>query len=293
MRASSFSYFSRSFSNCSSTFSQNLEGDIRRFGPAILFATEGFECWNTIFRLCSVLSNHQAPSHDIGVTLADMERFKHQVSGGWWKPDGSHEYVQAGHEIIAFLQRNKELQRRLGWMDKSKPKPGSIKLDSRRTAVSAPWREGLGPLWTPELDFGAGKIWTTCKYVVSQSGDVCTKGTWETDNVRAGRISIILLPANASMKHSEAVVVICQFIVSTTRDARMNMPVLSPSPEIHLAEPGAILFCFNAQHDCYGSKCHAVGGFENREAKRNEFAALLQVSGPAKRAATAKKAKET
>jgi hypothetical protein len=104
----------------------HLIDDIRRFGPAILFATEGFECWNAIFRLCSILSNHQAPSHDIGVTLADMERFKHQVSGGWWKPSESQGYIQAGRKITAFLDNNKELQRRLGWMDKCKPLPGVL-----------------------------------------------------------------------------------------------------------------------------------------------------------------------
>ncbi|KAF7371507.1 hypothetical protein MVEN_00005500 [Mycena venus] len=102
----------------------HLPDDIRRFGPPVLFATESFECWNTIFRLCSILSNHQAPSHDIAITLADMERFKHQVSGGWWKPTGSQEYVQAGRNVRVFLETNKELQRRLGWVDKMKPKPG-------------------------------------------------------------------------------------------------------------------------------------------------------------------------
>ncbi|KAJ7936453.1 hypothetical protein B0H13DRAFT_1509127, partial [Mycena leptocephala] len=55
---------------------------VRRFGPAILFQTEIFECWNSVLRLCSVLLNHQAPSLDIATTLADMERFKHQVSSG-------------------------------------------------------------------------------------------------------------------------------------------------------------------------------------------------------------------
>jgi len=58
----------------------HIKEDIRRFGPAVLFATEIFECWTAVFRLCSVLSNHQAPSRDIANTLADMERFKHQVS---------------------------------------------------------------------------------------------------------------------------------------------------------------------------------------------------------------------
>jgi hypothetical protein len=40
----------------------NLIDDIHRFGPAIRYSTEIFECYNAIFRLCSVLSNHQALS---------------------------------------------------------------------------------------------------------------------------------------------------------------------------------------------------------------------------------------
>ena len=36
--------------------------DIRRFGPIICSSTEGFECFNAVFRLCSVFSNGQAPS---------------------------------------------------------------------------------------------------------------------------------------------------------------------------------------------------------------------------------------
>jgi hypothetical protein len=64
-----------------------------------------------------VLSNHLAPSHDIVVTLADMEHFKHQGSGGYWKSsDGK--YVQAGMKIWKFLQTSLQLQRRLGWVQK-------------------------------------------------------------------------------------------------------------------------------------------------------------------------------
>jgi hypothetical protein len=169
--------------------------DVRRFGPAILVATEGFEGWNGVFRLCSIWSNHQALSRDIGVTLTDMERFKHQASGGWWKPHGSQDYIQAGHEIISFLHNNKELQCQLGWMDKYKFKPGqslpdhiscssfhrlgAIKLDSQHTAVSGPWSEVLGTLRSPGLgDHSTGKNWMSCKYVISQAGDICKKQSW-------------------------------------------------------------------------------------------------------------------
>lgn len=44
---------------------RHIVDDIRNCGPAILFSTEIFECWNSVFRMCSVLSNHHAPSHDI------------------------------------------------------------------------------------------------------------------------------------------------------------------------------------------------------------------------------------
>ncbi|KAJ6608351.1 hypothetical protein B0H10DRAFT_1955505 [Mycena sp. CBHHK59/15] len=248
----------------------HLPDDIRRFGPSILFQTEVFECWNGIFRLCSILSNHQAPSHDIGVTLADMERFKHQVSRGWWKPTGSQEYVQAGTKVISFLHHNKELQWWLGWMDESRPKPRSIKLESRSKARSGTWRDLLEPYWTQELDIHAsGKTWTTCKYVVSKSGDVCSKRSWvfftckETEAVLAGRICDILIPSSSVTQHAETSVVIQCFNISATLDECMCMPVLSLSPDILVAKPADILFIFNVQHDCYGSKRPAVEDAES------------------------------
>lgn len=52
-----------------------------------------------------------------------MERFKHQVSGGWWK-DSNGNYVQAGPQVRNFLIHNKELRRQLGLTDGSTSPPG-------------------------------------------------------------------------------------------------------------------------------------------------------------------------
>lgn len=101
----------------------HLPDDTRRHGPSPLSATEIYECFNAVWRLCSVLSNHLAPSRDIAAALGDMERFKHIVSGGWWKSSDG-EWTQAGRNVRTFLQRNKELQRRLGWVDGNEHKPG-------------------------------------------------------------------------------------------------------------------------------------------------------------------------
>ncbi|KAJ6538220.1 hypothetical protein DFH09DRAFT_930637 [Mycena vulgaris] len=139
---------------------------VRRFGPTILFATEIFECWNSVFRLCSVLSNHQAPSLDIATTLADMERFKHQVSGGWWKPEGG-DWTQAGREIQSFLIRNKQLQRRLGWAPDNLFQPGTVKLLSTAQRQPATWKTAIGPSWDENIvePNTLGAEWIGCKYV--------------------------------------------------------------------------------------------------------------------------------
>jgi hypothetical protein len=56
--------------------------DIRRFGPAILFATEGFEAFNAVIRNKSIHSNRQAPSRDIARAFAHGSRIRHLLSGG-------------------------------------------------------------------------------------------------------------------------------------------------------------------------------------------------------------------
>ncbi|KAI0309028.1 hypothetical protein OF83DRAFT_1072641 [Amylostereum chailletii] len=60
----------------------HLPDHILRFGPAMLFATEGFESFNAVIRAHSVHSNHQAPSRDIALAIARGNRTRHLLSGG-------------------------------------------------------------------------------------------------------------------------------------------------------------------------------------------------------------------
>ncbi|KDR77189.1 hypothetical protein GALMADRAFT_267364 [Galerina marginata CBS 339.88] len=248
--------------------------DIRRFGPAILFSTEVFECWNAVFRLCSVLSNHQAPSHDIAVTLADMERFKHQVSGGWWK-NSNGDYVQAGANVRDFMKSNKQLQRRLGWADTTNLVAGFVQGLSKKKQNPRSWTSAVNALQTTEVSPDPSvEIWVETKHLISQSHDVCKPGSWiffeepassasdasnSQPSVLAGRIFQILAPINdASTQKTRAFVIIEHFDIAGTTDSRMNMPVLSPTKRIFVLSPKAVLFIFNAQHDCYGLKCPLV-----------------------------------
>lgn len=71
--------------------------DILRFGPLVGCATEIYECFNAVFRMCSIFSNHLAPSHDIAVQLAAQEAMKYRLMGGYWPsalpPDGDGNIV--------------------------------------------------------------------------------------------------------------------------------------------------------------------------------------------------------
>jgi hypothetical protein len=60
----------------------HVQEDVICFGPLVGITTEVFECFNTIFQYCSILSNHHAPSQDIAHQLAEQETLKHLLFGG-------------------------------------------------------------------------------------------------------------------------------------------------------------------------------------------------------------------
>jgi hypothetical protein len=92
----------------------HLREDIIRFGPLVGVATEVFECFNAIFRFCSILSNHLAPSRDIAHQLAEQETVKHILSGGWWAvTDGR--WACPGSSVRNFITSDKVLQAMIGW----------------------------------------------------------------------------------------------------------------------------------------------------------------------------------
>ncbi|KAJ6608791.1 hypothetical protein B0H10DRAFT_1815126, partial [Mycena sp. CBHHK59/15] len=94
---------------------EHVPEDIRRRGPAVRFSTEVFECFNAIFRLCSVLSNHQAPSRDIAAKFADLDRVKHILSGGYWFDESELAWVRGGKDVQRILRNTPIIQRHLGW----------------------------------------------------------------------------------------------------------------------------------------------------------------------------------
>ncbi|KAJ7769297.1 hypothetical protein B0H16DRAFT_1660998 [Mycena metata] len=233
--------------------------DVRRFGPCIIFATKIFECWNAVFRLCSILSNHLAPSHDIATTLADMEHFKHMVSGGWWC-NPTVEYIRAGSSVSSFLTSNRELQRRLGWSEKTALPCGTVKLETVKKREPTEWNL---PVREPEP---VGSTWLQCKYVSARTGDLCKPGFWVFVQMSGlplpfpARIQIILARQGAPLTPGNAIVIVEPFIILDVKNPRLNMPLLVPSTDATLMAVNPekdIMLLFNVQHDCVHCKCKA------------------------------------
>ncbi|KAL6304652.1 hypothetical protein BKA93DRAFT_817379 [Sparassis latifolia] len=196
--------------------------DIRRFGPAIRFSTEIFECFNAIFRMCSVLSNHQAPSRDIAHKLADIDRVKHILSGGYWLQHQAH--VQAGKDVRSLLKQQPIIQRHLGWTPDKPFTPGSVKLYPQ----------------------------SKCKTYI------CKVGAWvvaipsrDQENM-IGCIAEILVADGA--ESTTAFVTLDTFLIGDSLHSTLGMPILQ-RPSTTQKTYHAIHFILNVQHDCCTCTC--------------------------------------
>ena len=98
--------------------------DIKAYGPLVGCATEIFECWNYIFRLCSILSNGLAASRDISLHLGATEGYKQRATGGFWEDDDTKRPVRASSKVRSFVYSNKTLQSHLGWTNGIEPERG-------------------------------------------------------------------------------------------------------------------------------------------------------------------------
>ncbi|KAJ7861538.1 hypothetical protein B0H14DRAFT_3134513 [Mycena olivaceomarginata] len=292
---------------------------------------EIYECFNAVFRLCSIFSNHLAPSRDIAATLADMERFKHVASGAWWK-NSEGTYIRAGSLVRSFLTSNRELQRRLGWSETRPLVCGTVKPESSAKRGSNSWEKALGSTFGLTEPAPTGASWASCKSVTTQSGDSCKPGSWmQTPEV--GRISKILARdrnGKISTQSSNAIVVVDLFVVLDTKDQRLNMPILIQSSgtqtslvkprcstaavpvlqerivtdrtELHTRHSSQPRFILN-MHGLHNA--HRIRDvlpraltapkpyLQDRIASHSRFAEQLRTTGPAKRAATRAKTQAT
>ncbi|KDQ28455.1 hypothetical protein PLEOSDRAFT_1041925, partial [Pleurotus ostreatus PC15] len=266
----------------------HLDEDVRAFGPLVGMATENYEAFNSIFRFCSVLSNHLAPSRDIARQLASQEGVKHLMLGGWW-PGHDGKWCQAGVGVQDFFTNHPNLQRLVGWSEKvtfvpgtSKLKPASSKAAKARSTLSLMQTSAAKALNIN--DYQADSAWHRCQYVITTSHEKCYSRCWifamspidvppihsPFNQPFAGRVSDLLHKAHGGSRESIAVVDVFQ--IATTRHELYGMPVLrrrADEEQSVIISGHNISFIFNAQHDCQHALCDASGTVPRRQERED------------------------
>ncbi|KAJ7706508.1 hypothetical protein B0H14DRAFT_3099671 [Mycena olivaceomarginata] len=212
----------------------HIPDDVRRFGPLIRWATEIYESHNTVFRLCSVFSNRLAPSRDIAVKFASMDRVKHFLSGGYWWDPIFEQWAQAGWGVQQILLTDPTFQRHLGWTPPPKINPGSHQ---------AHWTTNTAP---PSPD----SQWRMGQAVTAQSGDKAIVGSWvfgldsKGDTV-IGRVAELLVG-------EKMLATLEQFICTDRGHPEFGWPVIRrPNGQSHVVlEAKSVQFICSVQHDC-------------------------------------------
>ncbi|KAH9915819.1 uncharacterized protein B0H18DRAFT_939590 [Fomitopsis serialis] len=242
--------------------------DTRRFGPLLNVITESYECFNAVFRACSILSNHLAPSRDIANQLADLEGFKHRLTGGWWADDSTGTWVRAGSDVRDFMQTCPMLQTMLGWSDPAHLKPASVRLVPNSHSRPAVDLLALASHALNIAEFKPLAGWLKCASAVSQSLDECFDGSWiyadssiANGSPMTGRITAILT-RSVDSRNSDVIAIIDVYHVSAHRHDIYDMPVLTRrhgEDECLIIPVKNLKFKYNVQHDCVSGRCSATG----------------------------------
>ncbi|KAH8112205.1 hypothetical protein DFH11DRAFT_1545899 [Phellopilus nigrolimitatus] len=236
--------------------------DIPRFGPAIHFSTEVFESYNAIFRMCSVLSNHQAPSHDIAIKFSHMDRIKHIMSGGYWKEAG--EWVQAGPEVIKLLQDNNIFQRHIGWVPKPSFKRGTITLKSKekpppQALIGILAAKGFHIKDTGPIDKAwLNSDWELGQSVMSEQGEGCRLGAWVFYRSKTTFCIGRILEIASQTKGEKGVVLMNKFVLGDSLHEEFKLPIVTQQndAEVFGIVDSLSIYCIaNIQHDCRSGDC--------------------------------------
>ncbi|KAG9082372.1 hypothetical protein FRC06_005104 [Ceratobasidium sp. 370] len=236
----------------------HLVEDIRNHGPAVRYSTEIFECYNGVFRMCSILSNHRAPSRDIAQKMIELERFRHIVCGGYWETsDGP---ACASVEVRRFFESSLKLQSHLGWVTDKKPEPGKITLHSSKQMQSLKWQDTTGGKAGIKRMFFTERNWHVGESVQAANGDECEVGSWivatHSQATIIGRVQEILVDADSG---THRLVTIDRFDVAENRHSILGMPVLvQTNTDIcytTVLSSYAVDFALNVQHDCLTLRC--------------------------------------
>ncbi|KAI0054541.1 hypothetical protein BV25DRAFT_1922595 [Artomyces pyxidatus] len=259
--------------------STHMVEDIPRFGPSLLFSTEMFESYNAVFRYCSILSNHHAPSRDIAINFAGLYRFKHIASGGWWK-DKAGQWIRAGPDVRQFFLKTSKVQEYLGWLNPHRIEAGTVRL-MPLAKRDIKWNESKAfsaiPLFTTrDSDSSRDTAEPTAVaslglHAVCQSLDIAKPGDFvvvsnprdtNAETIIGRLLEIIEVPLKGTEPRpargaQRAVYATIERFTVGDRHADFRMPTVHKpiEPLVILSDISYLQFTLNVQHDCVRAEC--------------------------------------
>ncbi|KAI0258001.1 hypothetical protein BC834DRAFT_964009 [Gloeopeniophorella convolvens] len=245
----------------------HLPDHIKRFGPAILFATESFESFNAVIRSKSIHSNHQAPSRDIAVAFAHANCIRHLLSGGQQfvrSESMSTSNPSMFHGLIMDVAHG--LRQEDGIWEPVGHGPHSLVGDSSFVSSFLGFPNLNSSFPSEMLD---ADVFATCKTMMLLNGDVCRAGQWilfyhmsQPERPCLARVSEIVRFLGTSMntagKVSPDAILLQRATISTFVDS-YRMPSVTIVDEWDLVHISNIICVVNVQHRCLANGCKASG----------------------------------
>ncbi|KAJ7874146.1 hypothetical protein B0H14DRAFT_3437824 [Mycena olivaceomarginata] len=262
----------------------HLPTHIRRFGPAILFATEAFESFNAVIRAKSVHSNRHAPSRDIALAFAQGNRILHLLSGGLFVPNTP--------ALDISLDPAKRLEPQSANFTFSRNSPawktigtGPQSLVSGRSTVTH--YLGLnGKNNQPQSDKSAARpitrtltgqcllswstkagLFKTNKQLYLRNGDLCAPQSFaiirdssHPGETFVGRVEEIIQQVGTlqDLASQPDGILVHKAVVDHTRE-RCGMPSVQLRGEWSMHSVQDLLCTVNVQHNCLDNNCTATG----------------------------------
>ncbi|TRM70314.1 hypothetical protein BD626DRAFT_448805 [Schizophyllum amplum] len=284
----------------------HLPEHIRRFGPAILFATEAFESFNAVIRAKSVHSNRHAPSRDIALAFAQGNRIRHLIAGGYFNtrdqtsiPATSPEHANATHERLHHSKTSSHptppmlLPVANEWHQFG---PGPASLVAQPSTITrylgleydaSSRRETLTGKRMPSVIHKASDLYKTCSDYVLENGDNCSIDQFVIVRAPSGLTTflaavreIIQLAGSVEDYSQTPSGILLEVMKLNTSTPTYGMPAVAPHEQPHFVfvHPKALLCTVNVQHRCATHKCQATGThfvFEEGDKSRPKRAARV------------------
>ncbi|KAF9059623.1 hypothetical protein BDP27DRAFT_1238327, partial [Rhodocollybia butyracea] len=253
----------------------HLPEHIRRFGPAMLFATEGFESFNAIIHSKSVHSNRQAPSRDIAFSFAKQNHIRHMLSGGLFLLGT---YIPADSVADKSLTPGRySVVFRNHWFLSGSC---TCRCSVDHSASIQKWLQTESCRKVPDSNiFTAAQkaqgVFHRAVDLILVNGDKCSPGNYvicedprTTDATAVARVSEILMRNKNGRLNEAAESVLLELYRVQAKASCHGMPRLSPSGQFYLVGPQSLLCAVNVQHDCTRHGCsiqYNIATFQERE----------------------------